>query len=743
MESKKITIKTSARTAARKQQKTLGDSAVAYLVELITNADDSYKRLESKGLIPLEDKKPIYIVLKKENNCEYVLSVADNAEGFSSESVEKIFGEYGGDNAGGDTGATRGIFGQGATDVMVNASMDGKKAMLESFKDEQFCRYHFGWDENAGERTLTSKTPSLNVGKMKGLRESLMIPGNGTRMTFGVPSTVKFKEDGLLDELEGNYALRYILSQDNREVYLLKGKTKWLLSSKKYILAENELLADNKFSFDYEGHHLDADLKLFRNSNKQAEKDFHTDILVVDSNQVVFANTMFGYEKMPQAKDISGVLVIDGLYALCKEHLNRAKPDEIIRDDRTGFNDRHDFYKELTRQHLDKIIKDCLNQHGAPVEEVEITKHKKFKSALDAVNKWMSEELKRNIGGGAGHGIIPPDDGLAFGKAKIEVTAGYAYSLSLIINARLISSSDDIFIDLAGNDDGYISITPEVISYRSDEVKGDIVIKTISITANKANNEGEFVTLKASSLGYSKDIAVQVVAVDVIYPENGLEFETDEATFTPDGNHKSPLWFDTNALPLGTKVKFNSDGLTFIGADEVELAKSMMVTDHIGKFNVVTSGGELGNDYNLDGEVAEYAVAARQAVHIRNHTKESRGSKGAFSSIKLLPDETGGWQVTADDKTGTLYINPKHQINIEMMGDLSTIDPEKPAFNPKQSAYLAILIAQQAAITDVKELERKNQISINENDRLSDYLNQLDKKKLEVFARIKKAMAEA
>ena len=45
MEDKRIVIEDSSRTARRKQIKNLGTTAVAYLVELITNSDDSYKRL--------------------------------------------------------------------------------------------------------------------------------------------------------------------------------------------------------------------------------------------------------------------------------------------------------------------------------------------------------------------------------------------------------------------------------------------------------------------------------------------------------------------------------------------------------------------------------------------------------------------------------------------------------------------------------------------------------------------------
>ena len=77
MEEKRIVIEDSSRTARRKQIKNLGSTAVAYLVELITNSDDSYKRLEDAGVVDVDAQKIIYIDLKKKNG-EYVFSVTDS-----------------------------------------------------------------------------------------------------------------------------------------------------------------------------------------------------------------------------------------------------------------------------------------------------------------------------------------------------------------------------------------------------------------------------------------------------------------------------------------------------------------------------------------------------------------------------------------------------------------------------------------------------------------------------------------
>lgn len=742
MEDKRIVIEDSSRTARRKQIKNLGTTAVAYLVELITNSDDSYKRLEEAGVVDPSSQKVIYIDLKKKNG-EFVFSVTDNAEGMSEDRVLQIFKKYGGDNAGGGNGGgSRGIFGQGATDVMVNASMDDKDAMLESIKDGVMCRFYFNWDDKTGQRVLEQKKLTFNKNQFEGIRKNLRIPENGTRMTFGVPSTVKFKENTIVDDLEGAYALRYILSAPNRKVVLTKaGGASIELSSVKYILDEAKLLDRKSFDFTFEGDTLKCELSLYRNPNKPKEGDYKTHIIVTDSKEVVYANTFFGFEKMPKGKDISGVLKIDGLYDLCKKHLNQANPDEIINDDRTGFNEKHEFYKLIQKKHLDKLIGDCINTHATPVEEVDITKNKKFKNALSAMNKWMSEELKRDIPGGGESGKNPPADGLDFGKVKISITKGVSYDLKLYINPELITTEDDIFVDVDNNEDN-ISFTPDVISYNENEINKGIVTKSISLTALNVTAEDDYVILTVSSKQYSKSIAIKVLDVDVIYPADGLDFELKEVTLTPNSNHKSVMWFDTDSYELGTKIRFESDDFTLI-TKEIVLKQDYMVTDNIGKFTVIYTGGVVGNDYTLKAICEKDGLIKEQIVHIRNSEARDPGTKGMFTSIQLWQDEDEDFQILFDEKTGIIYINPFSPINKAMMGDLSNTDPQKPTFNKAQNQYIADLLAYQSALIDVQELERKNQIDINPEARLQAYNQAIGEKKAKVFKQIFKAMEEA
>jgi hypothetical protein len=166
----------------------------------------------------------------------------------------------------------------------------------------------------------------------------------------------------------------------------------------------------------------------------------------------------------------------------------------------------------------------------------------------------------------------------------------------------------------------------------------------------------------------------------------------------------------------------------------------MLVSNTIGCFVVLSSGGEIDNSYQITGTIMSNSYSFFQKVLIRNQLVKPQGNRGMITAIKGWLEDGAQFQITFEEKTGTIYINLKNPINIQLMGDLSAINPENPKFNDRQIRYLADLLSFQSAVIDIKELERKNQIMINEQDRIEDYINYLNKKKTEIFDRIIKSL---
>ena len=733
-----LIVTTDPRTARRKQQKSLTSNIVAYIIELITNSDDSYKRLENSNSVNKEIQKPIYIFLEKIAE-ENIISVVDNAEGFTDERVVKVFFKYGGDNSGGNQFGSRGIFGQGASDVMFNAAMDGKKSVIYSSKNGKFISYKFIWNKGSDPKSIEKIDPIDFDYPSTEIRDFYNLPQNGTVMSFGIPSFIKFDEKSLVDDLESAPSLRYILSQENRQVFLIKGTTKLLLSSSRYLDFDKANDFKEKFTFNYSGHLIDCEINLFTIENSKV--DFNKgEIITTDKNSVVYASSLFGFEKNPRSKLLHGTLIMNGFYDLCRYHLNKDNPDEILNEDRTGFNTRHDFYKTLTESFLDKIIKQYLNDYLIDDESIQFSKNKKFKKALTAINKWMAEELKREIPGGGLAGKIPPLDGLDFGRLNIQITKGFKYDLKLYINSTLIESNQVIDVSSVNNLDN-ITLSTDVISYDESEIQENgLVVKSITLKAINLTNSDQLLTINAKYAGFSKSIAVTVLEEEIMYPKSGLEFEHKAVKFTKDGFHKSVVWFDTNFFALGTKVECKLKGMDLL-AQNYTLNQNLLVNDHIGKFIIESHGGEIDLSYSLILTIPNTDFSITQSIQIVLIPPTDKGTNGMITDIKLWTYEGAKFQSTFDEKSGIIYINPKSEINKLFLGDLSSLDPDNPLFNQLQSRYLADLISHQVALIDLKEQDRKNKFLTNDRDSLDNYMNSLNIKKHEVFLKIVEAMA--
>ena len=249
----KVTI--DPRKKRRDMQNALGDNILRYITELLTNSDDSYKRLESDYPEQINDNI-IYISLEKDRRSDgFVLSVTDHAEGMSKETLEQKFGNYAGDNARGIVSHARGIFGQGASDVLKAAASEKKTAKIETFYDNKLNRLIYNIDDNL-DGDIDVNEINVTGNQLKQLRDNLNIPGNGTKLSFGIPSTVKFTKkiiDSLPESIEKYPYLRYLLNQNNRRiVYTFNGISRDL-TSESYQFKDDSKIYDNDFMLFYEG----------------------------------------------------------------------------------------------------------------------------------------------------------------------------------------------------------------------------------------------------------------------------------------------------------------------------------------------------------------------------------------------------------------------------------------------------------------------------------------------------------
>ncbi len=185
------------------------------IVELVTNSDDSYKRLERDGIA---DKGEIRIRVRrlKGSKCER-LEVIDFAEGMNKKKLDKAL-IFAGEASGFEEGkSVRGLFGRGLKEAIIALG----KGEIYSIKDDKLSIAEVWIDKKANKprRRLIEKayTPTKEEREEIGITE-----GNGTTVRIIVTND-KIKCPDLktfLPQITNHYALRDINSATDRKVIL-------------------------------------------------------------------------------------------------------------------------------------------------------------------------------------------------------------------------------------------------------------------------------------------------------------------------------------------------------------------------------------------------------------------------------------------------------------------------------------------------------------------------------------------
>jgi hypothetical protein len=176
------------------------------LAELITNSDDSYHRLYTKGKRS-DDGGPILICIEHRRNKPSLLVVRDKAEGMNitemREKIKRIGKKHSGDE-------DRGFMGRGAKECAVLG-----KAIFESVKEGKYhkCEFHSNLDFIPFK--ATTATPEIR--KKLGLKR-----GTGTSVTIEINQTKRCpKYNNIKRDLPWHFALRDIFStQSKSKVYI-------------------------------------------------------------------------------------------------------------------------------------------------------------------------------------------------------------------------------------------------------------------------------------------------------------------------------------------------------------------------------------------------------------------------------------------------------------------------------------------------------------------------------------------
>lgn len=205
-------IEADPRHITRRIRTAMQGNVIRALVEVITNVDDSYIRLEDENKL---NGDLIEIVYKKDGYCG-LFAVRDCAEGMSIDEVRESFKKYGAATSGMKRGKrVRGYFGQGAKDAL--AAMD--EGRICTFKDDKFVECRLFMENGIATYEIDELVPATQQ-----LRNAHKIPINGTVAYFKADPEKECRVpqfDRVHEELANNYILRKIMINPKRKIKLI------------------------------------------------------------------------------------------------------------------------------------------------------------------------------------------------------------------------------------------------------------------------------------------------------------------------------------------------------------------------------------------------------------------------------------------------------------------------------------------------------------------------------------------
>jgi hypothetical protein len=493
------------RVAEQQARATIKSNPILALVELITNSDDSYRRLSNKGF--RADGRIIIELIRKRQGS--IIRVIDYAEGFDDKTMDERVGSYGGDTSEfTESEAGRGYWGRGLKEAMIVMGFGS----VESIKDGCF-------NECTLERLEYKRSSPTKITRKK--RNELGIKENGTIVTLKVTKRgIRIPQfDTLKDSLEYFYSLRDIMSNESRKVVLIEKKSRNTVKRSEtlsYILPKGELYSRKTIpinGFD----DAKIELEIYRAtetlSGHEDEGALRENGLLIRSKGAVLDITLTKkFEGNSYASRIFGHATCDYI-----DHLLRVEKEPVIRADRAGIDWTHTFSKALESalaKEISVYVKEEEEKTKESQKRLESEKtRKRYESSLPELNKIAKEELDEGKGEGEGedegHPQKLPMNGFDFIPDYVQIVVDKESTLTLKALVPKVIASGSI-ADISSDTKEIIVISNKVAFDEKDaNPDNGLVIKHIRILGKQVGAEG---IVTAAINGHKAEILIKVIS---------------------------------------------------------------------------------------------------------------------------------------------------------------------------------------------------------------------------------------
>ncbi|MBN8656398.1 MAG: ATP-binding protein [Anaerolineae bacterium] len=440
------------------------------LVEIITNSNDSYLRLEQAGWAVSGE---IYIdVMRKHKNS--TIRVWDNAEGMNDSRMDKVVGTYGEATSGiKEDKNVRGMWGRGLKDSIFGLG----HGYVRSFKGGNY--YSCSLLVKNGVPTFTLDEP---VRALVPVRQQYgILEGNGTIIEIIVSrDDVKVPQfDNFRNYLQRHFELRPIMSNPKRKIILREMDSEWKVKQEHMLSYKApkgvKVLSERIKIPDYPAWvKLELNRSSIQLSTRSEEGDYADGGLLVISKGMVLSLTMLKYENDPVAAYFYGSMQCDYLHDLLKND------EPVLTATRDGINWSHPFAKAL-RLAVEAKIEPLIEKerkHALREEQTKLDKQlrNKIDRALHELNHIALNELSNRKEGESR--IQLPASGMLFFPERAYVQTGR--TLSLILRADITKKAkpnDTVVIE--SNSDEVIVLTSKVKlkPHKADPSVGEAIVR--------------------------------------------------------------------------------------------------------------------------------------------------------------------------------------------------------------------------------------------------------------------------
>lgn len=519
-------IETTTRALQQLADQTIKKDPVRALIELITNCDDSYKRLERMGI---EQTGKIIIQIKRYRGRAQI-KITDFAEGMGPELMDKAVGMYGSETHGFEGGqGGRSFFGRGLKEAILSMGEGFVYSIQNNFYNESVLTL------DKYEREIPEEATQYH-------KERLGISTRGTCITLVVDRLgIKIPQfETLKRDLELHYALRDILSSSKREITLIeKDKNDEIKNQVKlsYMSPKSELIISKSTKLS-EYNNVEVSLEVNKATESLTGRDegyTRQNGILVCSNGAIHDISLFKFEGEELAANLFGRITCNEIDFLLR------KDEPIITDNRDGLDWSHPLNKAIrkfTEQELETYIllekkKLQSNEKGLETEST----IKRFKKAIEKLNFIAEDELKEvnDAGFGKQAGKMLPPTGFDFTPNYYHILIEKKSTLTLKIDTSKLKkqkltikiSTDNPNIEVLNNnieienlyDDKVITQHVYVVGKQiGDEGKVIAILEnlhteaTIHIVAKKEDADDDKKKKKKRNRGMFRDIKYSATA---------------------------------------------------------------------------------------------------------------------------------------------------------------------------------------------------------------------------------------